>query len=290
MANFRIVPVLTMDDISSYQFQLTQVSESLARDPLNADLIALQRDLEELISLCGGMPAVSSASESKGEAGVEGVSANPSSKTRSEAEQLFKPGDSVLAQWAGDSVLYAATVLQNLDDGIHARIAFDGYGDESQVRIADLKIPPKKELVPSVKIPASALALMNESGGAARAKRPIFAPNTSSSMPLSSSSSLAPTTSSASTKPDATPDDRHPKRTKTKDVATAQKQKAWLDFAHGKKGTKKLKTTAPMRKQSIFATPDDPNAKVGVTGSGRPMTQYSQKKKWVFDGSDAGPS
>ncbi|KAJ3267501.1 hypothetical protein HK104_005818, partial [Borealophlyctis nickersoniae] len=65
-----------------------------------------------------------------------------------------------------------------------------------------------------------------------------------------------------------------------KESEQAEKQKAWLSFATGK-GSKKA--PAPLlKKSSIFSTPDDPNAKVGVVGSGKPMTQFHQRGKHIF--------
>lgn len=56
-----------------------------------------------------------------------------------------------------------------------------------------------------------------------------------------------------------------------------KKQDAWLKFA------KKSKVkAAPINQKSIFSTPDNPNSKVGVIGSGNPMTQYNQREKHMF--------
>ncbi|CAG8492854.1 4952_t:CDS:2, partial [Cetraspora pellucida] len=62
------------------------------------------------------------------------------------------------------------------------------------------------------------------------------------------------------------------------------KQKTWLAFASGpavapgKKTTKtKRLVQPPINKRSIFATPENPEGKVGVVGSGKPMTQFQQR-------------
>ncbi|CAG8804898.1 30289_t:CDS:2 [Gigaspora margarita] len=68
------------------------------------------------------------------------------------------------------------------------------------------------------------------------------------------------------------------------------KQKTWLAFASGtavapgKKTTKtKRLVQPPINKRSIFATPENPEGKVGVVGSGKPMTQFQQRGKHIFD-------
>ncbi|KAG0253378.1 hypothetical protein BG011_006397 [Mortierella polycephala] len=60
-----------------------------------------------------------------------------------------------------------------------------------------------------------------------------------------------------------------------------QKQMAWQNFAKG--GAKKAKGT--ILKKSIFATPDNPEGKVGVVGSGKGMTQFQARGKHVYGNS-----
>ncbi|KAJ9068910.1 hypothetical protein DSO57_1023909 [Entomophthora muscae] len=56
-----------------------------------------------------------------------------------------------------------------------------------------------------------------------------------------------------------------------------KKQDAWLKFA------KKSKVkAAPINQKSIFSTPDNPNSKVGVVNSGKPMTQFNSREKHQF--------
>jgi len=62
------------------------------------------------------------------------------------------------------------------------------------------------------------------------------------------------------------------------------KQKSWLAFASGSAMAPGRKTTKtkrlvqpPINKRSIFATPENPEGKVGVVGSGKPMTQFQQR-------------
>ncbi|KAJ3188057.1 hypothetical protein HK101_009244 [Irineochytrium annulatum] len=68
---------------------------------------------------------------------------------------------------------------------------------------------------------------------------------------------------------------------KNMDAEHMKKQKSWQSFAGGKKAS--LKTAPPLKKQSIFSTPDDPNAKVGVVGSGKPMTNFQTRGKHIYE-------
>ncbi|KAF9994275.1 hypothetical protein BGZ65_010104 [Modicella reniformis] len=61
-----------------------------------------------------------------------------------------------------------------------------------------------------------------------------------------------------------------------------QKQQAWQSFSKGGAGAKKTKGAAPMVKKSIFASPDTPDGKVGVVGSGKGMTHFQQRGKHIY--------
>ncbi|ORX98226.1 hypothetical protein K493DRAFT_313719, partial [Basidiobolus meristosporus CBS 931.73] len=61
-----------------------------------------------------------------------------------------------------------------------------------------------------------------------------------------------------------------------KNVALKQKQQNWLNFVN-----KKTKTPA-VNKKSIFASPVSVEGKVGVTRSGKPMTQFAAQHRHVF--------
>ncbi|QRW05212.1 splicing protein SMN [Ceratobasidium sp. AG-Ba] len=63
------------------------------------------------------------------------------------------------------------------------------------------------------------------------------------------------------------------------------KQAAWQKFA--KKSEKKGVVIAGMQGTSIFKTPDNPHGRVGVTGSGKGMTEYASREKHKFSADDA---
>lgn len=71
-----------------------------------------------------------------------------------------------------------------------------------------------------------------------------------------------------------------------KDQEHREKQSAWLNF--NTKAAKKQSLVGPKKvvpainKKSIFATQDNPFSRVGVTGSGKPMTQYHQRGKHTY--------
>jgi len=56
-----------------------------------------------------------------------------------------------------------------------------------------------------------------------------------------------------------------------------------------KKGEKKGIAIAGMQGTSIFKSPDNPTGRVGVTGSGKGMTTYTQMGKHKFQADEETP-
>lgn len=74
------------------------------------------------------------------------------------------------------------------------------------------------------------------------------------------------------------------KRFHDMDVATKQRQSSWMNFQKGKGQKKKTGFLTGRKKGSIFSISDDPEAKVGVVGSGKGMTDYKGPGRHDFGG------
>ncbi|CAM9143943.1 unnamed protein product [Phaeothamnion confervicola] len=73
-------------------------------------------------------------------------------------------------------------------------------------------------------------------------------------------------------------------RLRQKDEETTHKQSSWQAFASGKGASKPAKGSLKgLRKESIFRSPDAPDGRVGVTGSGQGMTGFEGRKKLKTD-------
>lgn len=68
------------------------------------------------------------------------------------------------------------------------------------------------------------------------------------------------------------------------DLATKQKADSWQSFVHGKGAKKKTGFMTSLKKESIFKTGE--NGKVGVTGSGKGMTDYHKRSRHEFEGDE----
>ncbi|KAH6569415.1 hypothetical protein BASA50_000677 [Batrachochytrium salamandrivorans] len=214
---------------------------------------------------------------------------------------VWEAGKIVLAQWT-DGQFYEATIVGphksfNSPTSAHILdIIFTGFETVEQISVDALKEPP---------VPAGASAAASNGSPATSIA--------ASGDPASSSTKKAGLPSSDTASADTS---RQFKKKKTKkdgpgklESEQLQKQSAWLKFAGkgeghsnngGAKSSKKVSAAstpaasskpaswqqAGFKRKSMFSTPDDPNARVGVIGSGKPMTQFQSRGRHVFSKDD----
>ncbi|KAH9684496.1 Tudor domain-containing protein [Citrus sinensis] len=63
------------------------------------------------------------------------------------------------------------------------------------------------------------------------------------------------------------------------EVTQNKRQNAWQQFQTTKGKTKKVGFFSGRKRESIFKSPDDPYGKVGVTGSGKGLTDFQKREK-----------
>lgn len=270
---------MDISDLPSYQFQLQQVEEALAKDPENAEFQDLQQQLTELIALIVMQQEATATASSNS-------SFNPNSSSNSQDHQHKQPHPSSnlkplatstlssTASVAGRTWSKGQTVMVKYTDGkfyeaiiddmfeteassgcISYKVTYSGYNNSETVKASDIKDYITK--------PAADSSSNTETAAARAEKKKKY----EEAMAL-----------------------RKQKR-KAEEREIVSKQSAWQSFAQGPKKGKKAassgggggdKFVAIAKKKSMFATPDDPNARVGVIGSGKPPTQFQQRSKHVF--------
>ncbi|KXN64690.1 hypothetical protein CONCODRAFT_29440, partial [Conidiobolus coronatus NRRL 28638] len=246
---------MSSDDLKSYQVQLDQVNLALEKDPSNSDLLTLQNDLKELINLIASAskepaPVSNSNNNQKGKDKERPDISNSTNSTSSlNKTKKFKVGDNCLAKYSGDNQYYEAVVsgVTEIGETMYS-VVFVGYENIELVKQADIKpVNVNRPVVPQPQTNNKRAATSTETEDAKKKKK-------------------ATTTTPA------------PK----KENETAQKQQAWLNFT--KTAAKKKSMKAPaINQKSIFATPDNPNSKVGVIGSGKGMTGFRQRGKHLYN-------
>ncbi|ORZ29589.1 hypothetical protein BCR44DRAFT_1505516 [Catenaria anguillulae PL171] len=211
-------------------------------------------------------------------------------------------GDTIIARYSANNKLYECTVTAvstrtaTCNADIMYSVMFKGYASVELVKQADTFAYDPALLAPAKpKQPATAMPGAAGAGGHRKPAQSAWSATSKFQQPAalgpamtvttvksSSSSSSGPggkaPSSSASAKKD--PAAKAAKRAaKLEQIEAMHKhqQQSWKQFAAG--GKAKSSGTA---KKSIFATPDNPLAKVGVTGSGRGMTENKDRGKHKF--------
>jgi survival-of-motor-neuron-related-splicing factor 30 len=247
------------ESLETYQVQLSQVELALAADPDNAELTSLHSELQELINLTTTLI-------SQSENAASSKSTETSRKmTTAQHSVTWSAGDECLAKYSGDGAWYPArinSVAGSAEKRVYS-ILFKNYNSTEQLEASSLKpLPPNYNILPSAKRKAK-----EEEDEEKERKRK-----------------------------------KNEKKLETRAAKAkeqVQKQATWQKFA--KKSEKKGVHIAGMAGTSIFKTPDNPLGRgsflrpfsicdslligslVGVTGSGRGMTEYQAKGKHKFD-------
>jgi len=235
-------------DLETYQAQLAQVELSLTTDPDNPGLSSLRASLKELIELTQAAIAQQEAavSSSKGESSRKSTATTP-------AARVWAAGDDCLAKYSGDGQWYPARIISvggSADHRVYS-VTFKGYSSTEMVNSSQLKpLPPNYQ----------------SAGPSASGKRKL------------------------SKLEEEEKEKKKKKNEKKLEVKAAkakeqtEKQASWQKFA--KKSEKKGIHIAGVTGTSIFKTPDNPLGKVGVTGSGKGMTEVAPRHKHKFDPKD----
>lgn len=234
----------TMDrqELETYQVQLSQVEVALSNDPTNAELTSLRDELQTLIDLT--KQTIAQAEAPKPE---------PSRKHSNTLALTisWKAGDEVLAKYTVDSHWYPARVTSvgGSEENRVYSVVFKGYNNTELLNASALK-----------------------------------------PMPAGHASYHQQDASTNKRKPSKEEDEEREKKKKKnekklemraqKAKEQMSKQMSWQKFT--KKAEKKGVNIAGVSGTSIFKTPDNPHGKVGVTGSGKGMTEVAHRGKHVF--------
>ncbi|KAK0549526.1 hypothetical protein OC845_003064 [Tilletia horrida] len=296
-------------ELQTYELQLEQVQTALMAEPENDELRNLESELHNLISMTrelieqqeaeanAAAEAAAAAYSGKGkrrsaeeaeaeEQGAEvwnehitdadAAAAATSSKSQSSAPvaqsgpaRQYAAGEEVQAKYAGDGRWYPARIT-SIGGSVHNRvysIVFKGFNTTELLPASDLR-PTKSH--------ASSHSQGFQSNSSATSASPYTNAASSASYPTQPNGD--PKTKALDLNAEKERKKRRVEKSKerhaTKAVESQSKQQAWQKFAK-KKGA--------IGGNSMFRTPDDPLAKVGVVGAGRGMTQTTNRSKHVFD-------
>ncbi|PIB02477.1 hypothetical protein CB0940_01851 [Cercospora beticola] len=192
---------------------------------------------------------------------------------------LFNVGDTVQAKYSADKAWYPATIVSKTgspSDPVYT-VKFKGYDEKEQKR--------KHEVRPVENKKRKADGTPVASASAAVPPLPTAPPPIQHGTVISAAPAIDTTLvqkrepSKVSDGPTRMPP--APKKLKGSKVLEKSKS-SWNDWQ--KSGPKKpaVGAASKLKKDSQFRTPDLPNAKVGFTGSGKPMSKDQVRAKWNF--------
>ncbi|KAF2239698.1 hypothetical protein EV356DRAFT_108050 [Viridothelium virens] len=195
------------------------------------------------------------------------AAAAPASAEESRGTVAWKVNDIVMARWSGDHKLYQAkiTSITGSSSAPKFMVLFLGYGNTDTVELKDI-IPLANE---SKKRKADGSPVM-----------PAGPATPGSSSVISAAADIDPNLANQVRKEPSKLNDGPSKPTKksrtmkrNKDLESSKSK--WQDFQgmKGKQGNK------AMKKDSMFRVSDDYNARVGFTGSGKPMRKDAARTR-----------
>lgn len=274
--------------LNTYREQLQQVTELLVADPSNSEYAEMEKELREVIELTEELLA---AAKQAGTVGAEAkINLSVSSpkqqpQTRVSPKQSpddpidegyrFPVGAKVQAVWSGDGEWYDATVVRATSNGYF--ITYDEWGNEEEVDFDNVR--EKQEGAVNALLEAEKQAEATKQAIKRKIAQAADAHVQSRDLPAK-----------LRINPEDPEDVRAAKKKKIhafksklrlEQLETTQnkRQNAWQQFQTTKGKSKKIGYFSGRQKESIFKSPDDPKGKVGVTGSGKGITEFQKREK-----------
>ncbi|XVF26382.1 hypothetical protein REPUB_Repub14bG0011000 [Reevesia pubescens] len=263
-------------NLSTYKEQLQQVRQLLDDDPGNVEYVDMEKELAEVIALTEELLATAKQNEISGSDIGSSVSAVPAqskeSLKTSDYGDKFPVGTKVQAVWSEDGEWYDAIIDAITPNGYY--VSYDGWGNKEEVDPANVRAIEYNALVEAEKVAeATKQAIKRKIAQAA-------------SVDFQSRSLPAKLRIADDDPEDVKAAKRkkiHAFKSKMRfeqlEVAQNKRQNAWQQFQTTKGKTKKVGFFSGRKRESIFKSPDDPHGKVGVTGSGKGLTDFQKREK-----------
>lgn len=275
-------------NLHTYREQLQQVTELLAADPRSPEFAEMEKELREVIELTEELLATAKQAESAG----AGAKTDPSvsyakkqSQTRGSPNQSldedmdqgyrFPVGAKVQAVWSGDGEWYDATVERVTANGYF--IAYDDWGNEEEVDFDNVR--EKQEGAVDALLEAEKQAEATKQAIKRKIAQAADANFQSRDLPAKLRINPEDPEDVKAAKKKKIHAFKSKLRLEQLEVTQNKRQNAWQQFQTTKGKSKKIGFFSGRKKESIFKSPDDPKGKVGVTGSGKGITEFQKREK-----------
>ncbi|QCD79715.1 survival of motor neuron-related-splicing factor 30 [Vigna unguiculata] len=271
-------------NLSLYKDQLHQVRQLLNDEPSNSEYVDMERELSEVIALTEELLATAKQNEMSGSTAAPNAGTSPTLSIHKENQMLdsssdlqekFLIGTKVQAVWSEDGEWYDATIEAYTPNGYY--VSYDNWGNKEEVDPANIR--PIQEGSVDALLEAERVAEATKQA----IKRKIAQ---AASIDLQSRSLPAKLRIEADDPEDVKASKRkkiHAFKSKMRmeqlEVTQNKRQNAWQQFQSTKGKAKKIGFFSGRKRESIFKSPDDPQGKVGVTGSGKGLTEFQKREK-----------
>ncbi|KAK7263771.1 hypothetical protein RJT34_31368 [Clitoria ternatea] len=273
-------------NLSIYKDQLLQVTQLLNDEPSNSEYVDMERELREVIALTEELLATAKQNEIS-------ISASPAAPNATASPTLpkhkdnnleldsisdqdkFPIGTKVQAVWSEDGEWYDATIEAYTPNGYY--VSYDSWGNKEEVDPANIR--PIQEGTVDALLEAERVAEATKQAIKRKIAQAASIDFQSRSLPAK-----------LRIEPDDPDDVKTAKRKKIHafkskmrmeqlEVTQNKRQNAWQQFQSTKGKAKKIGFFSGRKRESIFKSPDDPHGKVGVTGSGKGLTEFQKREK-----------
>ncbi|KAL3538473.1 hypothetical protein ACH5RR_001839 [Cinchona calisaya] len=273
-------------NLSTYKEQFQQVRKLLDDEPGNSEYIDMEKELIEVISLTEELLATARQNENPGmgigtsgdaSLGVRhvGSSSNVESRSISDHSDKFPVGTKVQAVWSEDGEWYEATIEAHTSNGYY--VCYNGWGNKEEVDPDNVR-PIHEETVNAL-LEAEKVAVATKEALKRKIAQAAMTDFQSRSLPAKLRIESDDPEDVKATKRKKIHAFKSKMRMEEREVTQNKRQNAWQQFQTTKGRAKKVGFFSGRKKESIFKSPDDPNGKVGVTGSGKGLTDFQKREK-----------
>ncbi|XP_043720002.1 survival of motor neuron-related-splicing factor 30-like isoform X1 [Telopea speciosissima] len=279
-------------NLSTYKEQLQQVRKLLADDPGNSEYADMEKELQEVIALTEELFATANQNDISGsEIGSDDTNVPPhgqqsagtsgydmASNNISEPFDKLPVGTKVQAVWSEDGEWYDATIEAHSPNGYY--VSYDEWGNREEVDPGNIR--PIQEGEFNALVEAERVAEATKQA----IKRKIAQAATTDFQSRTLPAKLRIDPDDPEDVKAAKKKKIHAFKSKVRleqlEVTQNKRQNAWQQFQTTKGHTKKTGFFSGRKRESIFKSPDDPKGKVGVTGSGKGLTDFQKREKHLY--------
>ncbi|KAL0387259.1 UNVERIFIED_CONTAM: Survival of motor neuron-related-splicing factor 30 [Sesamum radiatum] len=257
--------------ILTVSIYMNQVRKLLNDDPKNSEFLDMEKELvERNVRIC----------ENRSLGVCQGAITSilvPLQKSRAADDDgdKFSVGTKVQAVWSEDGEWYDATIEAHTPNGYY--VSYDEWGNKEEVDPDNVRAIQEGTADPLLEAEKIAVATKEA------LKRKIAQAASKDFQPWTVPQKLQ-------IDPNDPEDVKAAKRKKihafkskmrmeAKEVTQNKRQNAWQQFQTTKGRAKKVGFFSGRKRESIFKSPDDPFGKVGVTGSGKGLTEFQKREK-----------